>query len=225
MRLTPDIIQDSPCILNPLGDRELDLRGLKIPEIENLGVTKDLNDSIDLSDNDLRQLHNFPLLRRLKCLLLANNRISVLDSTLGQQLPNLNTLILTNNSIEGLEALEPLLTLKKLSHLSLLNNPVTKKPNYRSWCIFRFPSIRFLDFLHVKDKERTAAKLLFVAPDGSHTALASSILSVVPSKTFDAASGPAVKNISAPPTQALQYMSIEDQQRIQASLAKAASLV
>ncbi|KAJ9063761.1 U2 snRNP complex subunit [Entomophthora muscae] len=225
MRLTPDTIHDSPCHLNPLGDRELDLRGLKVPEIENLGVTKDLNDTIDLSDNDLRHLHNFPLLRRLKSLLLSNNRISSLDSSLGQQLPNLTTLVLTNNSIEGLESLEPLASLKKLTHLSLFNNPVTKNQNYRMWCIFRFPSVRFLDFTHVKDKERKAAKLLFVAPDGSQTALAASIASVVPAKTFDAGSGLATKAAPVAPTQALQSMSIEDQQRIRASLANAASLV
>jgi len=40
MRLTPELVHQSPQFLNPVGDRELDLRGHKIAVIENLGVTK-----------------------------------------------------------------------------------------------------------------------------------------------------------------------------------------
>ncbi len=42
--------------LNPLQDRELDLRGYKIPMIENLGVAQDQFDAIDFSDNEIRAL-------------------------------------------------------------------------------------------------------------------------------------------------------------------------
>ncbi len=42
--------------LNPLQDRELDLRGYKIPMIENLGVAQDQFDAIDFSDNEIRSL-------------------------------------------------------------------------------------------------------------------------------------------------------------------------
>jgi hypothetical protein len=40
MKLTPDLIERSESRLSPLKDRELDLRGRKIPAIENLGVTR-----------------------------------------------------------------------------------------------------------------------------------------------------------------------------------------
>jgi len=40
MKLTPELIAQAPSKLNPLKQRELDLRGLKLPAIENLGVTK-----------------------------------------------------------------------------------------------------------------------------------------------------------------------------------------
>jgi U2 small nuclear ribonucleoprotein A' len=40
MRLTTDLIHSSLSYLNPLKERELDLRGHKIPAIENLGVAK-----------------------------------------------------------------------------------------------------------------------------------------------------------------------------------------
>ena len=36
---------------------------------------QDQFDTIDLSDNEIRKLDGFPLLRRLKCLLLNNNKI------------------------------------------------------------------------------------------------------------------------------------------------------
>lgn len=39
-RMTPELILLHPSYLSPLKDRELDLRGNKIPAIENLGVVK-----------------------------------------------------------------------------------------------------------------------------------------------------------------------------------------
>jgi U2 small nuclear ribonucleoprotein A' len=46
VRLTPELIGAAPSFLNPLKDRELDLRGHRIPVLENLGITKDQNDAI-----------------------------------------------------------------------------------------------------------------------------------------------------------------------------------
>lgn len=75
MKLTADLILQSPQYTNALRDRELDLRGYKIPVIENLGATLDQFDTIDMSENDIRKLEGFALLKRLKSLLLNNNRI------------------------------------------------------------------------------------------------------------------------------------------------------
>lgn len=49
--------------------------GYKIPVIENLGATLDQFDAIDFSDNEIRKLDGFPLLKRLKTLLMNNNRL------------------------------------------------------------------------------------------------------------------------------------------------------
>jgi U2 small nuclear ribonucleoprotein A' len=38
--MSPELLLSSHSYLNPLSDRELDLRGYQIPAIENLGVTK-----------------------------------------------------------------------------------------------------------------------------------------------------------------------------------------
>jgi hypothetical protein len=39
--------------------------GFKIPQIENLGVCEDLFECIDLSDNELLIIDNFPIMKRL----------------------------------------------------------------------------------------------------------------------------------------------------------------
>jgi len=40
VKLTPELLAQAPSSLNPNKERQLDLRGYKIPTIENLGVTK-----------------------------------------------------------------------------------------------------------------------------------------------------------------------------------------
>ncbi|KAI5809350.1 leucine-rich repeat-domain-containing protein [Pyronema omphalodes] len=182
MRLTTELLQQAPSFLNPINDRELDLRGHKIPAIENLGVAGP-QDAIDFTDNDIQQLGNFPLSERLSTLLLARNRISVIQPTLANSIPNLTTLILTANNMTELADLEPLGRFKRLTHLSLLENPVARKDNYRLWTIWKCPSVRFLDYQKVKDAERKKAKELF-GTETEPTDLASKIMGIK-STTFD----------------------------------------
>ncbi|CAO3626621.1 unnamed protein product [Cunninghamella blakesleeana] len=165
MKLTVDLINESYTHINTLKDRELVLRAA----IENLGGTKDLNDTINFTNNDLRTLGNFPRLNRLKHLLLGNNRISKIEPGLEQFLPELSTLILTNNSMEELNDIDPLSELKKLEHLSLLDNPISKKENYRLYVIHKLPSLRVLDFNKIKLKEREEAKALFDKEENQST--------------------------------------------------------
>jgi len=75
MKLTPELLAQASSAINPVKERQLDLRGYKIPAIENLGVTKDQHDAIDFTDNSLVSLSNLPLLRRLHTLLLAKPNI------------------------------------------------------------------------------------------------------------------------------------------------------
>jgi U2 small nuclear ribonucleoprotein A' len=103
-----------------------DSTGHKIPTIENLGVAGP-QDAIDFTDNDITVISNFPLSPRLNTLLFARNRIQSIDKRISEQLPNLKTLVLTNNHIKELGDLEGLAGCGALTHLSLLENPVTKK--------------------------------------------------------------------------------------------------
>ncbi|CEP08091.1 hypothetical protein [Parasitella parasitica] len=188
MKLTADLISNSVSQINALGDRELVLRDLKIPAIENLGVTKDLNDAIDFTNNDLRVLGNFPRLNRLQHLLLNNNRISKIDTGLFSYIPNVNTIILTNNALSELGDLEALVECQKLTHLSLLDNPVAKKEHYRLYLIYKLPQLRVLDFNKVKLTEKKAANALFRKSDGTDNDLIKSLVDNK-TKTFEVGEG------------------------------------
>ncbi|KAK9465882.1 leucine-rich repeat-domain-containing protein [Lipomyces arxii] len=185
MKLTADLINSAPSYINPLKDRELALRGHKIPMIENLGVTRDLNDAIDLTDNDITHLTNIPRLPRLKRLFIARNRLTHVAPTISNSIPNLTTLVLTSNSISNLSDLEGLKDLKQLTYLTLLNNPVTRLEYYRPWVIWRIPSVRILDFERVKQVEREEAAKLFGTPSDP-TPLATKLsTSVAKARTFE----------------------------------------
>lgn len=56
--------------------------------------------------------------------------------------------------------------------------------HYRSWVIWRIPSIRFLDYQKVKDAERAQARELFGESPAQPTTLASKIMGIK-SRTFD----------------------------------------
>ena len=106
------------------------------PAIEHLAVTRDQFDVIDLTNNHLSRLENFPKLDRLNCLYLGGNGIDYVDGTnLKRNLPCLRTLILTGNGIRGWNVIGDLGSgCPKLEFLSLVGNPVTSKS---SFCAFR----------------------------------------------------------------------------------------
>ncbi|KAF8971431.1 leucine-rich repeat-domain-containing protein [Flammula alnicola] len=224
MKLTPELLAQASSQLNPIKERQLDLRGYKIPAIENLGVTRDQHDAIDFTDNAIITLGNLPLLKRLQTLLLANNRIQNISPSIHLSVPNLQTLVLTNNTISELGDLEPLKELRHLTYISLLGNPVSEKKWYREWLAWRIPGLRVLDFQRIRDKERDHAKSLFVTPEGLPTALATTI-----STTVSAHSTKTVLTIDEPKAaqtavKAGRLMSKEDQEKVRAAIAKATSI-
>lgn len=104
-------------------------------------------DAIDLTDNDLSSLGNFPFFPRLNTLLLARNRINHIQPTLASSVPNLSTLVLTSNNMSELADLDPLRNLNKLTHLILLENPITRKevgPGFWSYVVVSWRLSRHL---------------------------------------------------------------------------------
>jgi len=218
VKLTAQMIADSPQYTNALRDREVDLRGYKLSVIENLGATLDQFDCIDLSDNDIKKLENFPLLRRLRMLILNNNRICRFESKLEECLPNLDTIVLTNNNVQELADVEPLQTIKSLTNISFLRNPITTKPNYRLFVIHCLPQVRVLDFQRIKMKEREAAKKLFSGKKGE---LLKKDIAAKRSKTFEVMD---VTKASSKEDKEFIQEKYKDQEAIKAAIANASTL-
>ncbi|XP_024031559.1 U2 small nuclear ribonucleoprotein A' [Morus notabilis] len=185
VRLTADLIWKSPHFFNAIKERELDLRGNKIAVIENLGATEDQFDTIDLSDNEIVKLENLPYLNRLGTLLINNNRITRINPNIGEFLPKLHSLVLTNNRLVNLAEIDPLASLPKLQFLSLLDNNITKKPNYRLYVIHKLRSLRVLDYKKIKTKERLEAKNLFASKQDEEDAIKESAKTLTPVDTAD----------------------------------------
>eukprot|EP00755_Sulcionema_specki_P001721 Sspe_Gene.26324::Locus_10851_Transcript_2_2_Confidence_0.667_Length_932::g.26324::m.26324/K11092/SNRPA1; U2 small nuclear ribonucleoprotein A' len=171
VRLSVDLLAKCPKYTNPLKEKEVEIRGHKIPEIENLGVLEDAFDSIDLSDNEIKRLCNFPILKRCTTLILHNNHINSFGPNLGTSLPSLRNLMLQNNQFRELSDLSNLSGLPNLERISLVDNVVTKHPDYRLFVIAQLPNLKQLDFCKVKPAEREAAVKKFGKPMAQvHTA-------------------------------------------------------
>ncbi|KIK96514.1 hypothetical protein PAXRUDRAFT_825877 [Paxillus rubicundulus Ve08.2h10] len=225
VKLTPELLAQAPSAINPVKERQLDLRGYKIPTIENLGVTKDQHDSIDLTDNSITALGNLPLLKRLRTLLLANNRIASISPSIHLSVPNLTTLVLTGNNFSELGDLEPFKELKNLKYLSLLGNPVREKKWYREWLAWRIPSLRVLDFQRIRDKERQTGKSLFITAEGLPTALATTISTTISkhgAKTTSVTTDEPKLALGA--EKAGRLMSKEEVERVKQAIAMATSI-
>ncbi|KAF3767770.1 L domain-like protein [Cryphonectria parasitica EP155] len=219
VRLTVDLIQHSLSYLNPLKERELDLRGHRIPTIENLGVAGP-QDAIDFTDNDIQILGNFPLSPRIRTLLLARNRVASIQPTLPSSIPNLTNLVLASNQLTELADLDVLGKFVRLTQLVLMDNPVTKKEHYRYWVVWRCPTVRFLDYQKVKQAERDKAAELFGTAE-EPTELASKIMGIR-STGFNAAAA----NGAAAPRSRMKRLKLTDKekQRLQERIKKAGSL-
>lgn len=74
--------------------------------------------------------------------------------------------MLTGNMVQELGDLEPLAQLHNLKNLCLLQNPVSAKPHYRQFLIYKLPQLRLLDFRKIKQKERGAADEYFKSKKG-----------------------------------------------------------
>lgn len=209
-RLTPELILRSPQYMNCVQQYELDLRDNRIQLIENLGVTENQFDSIDVSDNAIATLDGFPMLRRLRCLFANNNRISRISETLGESLPNIEWLILTNNKVSSFVELDkPLRGMSKLKYLSLMDNPIAKRQEYRLFVISRCPRLKVLDYKKVTVGERQRAQEEYT--DKTATSL-------------DAAQGVSTSKVHEEESSTKKHPSKEQLMAIKAAIANATTL-
>jgi U2 small nuclear ribonucleoprotein A' len=99
VKINAELITKSAQFLNPVKEFQLDLRGYKIPAVENLSASNDQFGCIDLSDNSITKLESLPRLYRLRTLLIIANRIIKVEDNFASDCPNLENLILTNNKV------------------------------------------------------------------------------------------------------------------------------
>ncbi len=72
-------------------------------------------------------LGNFPLTPRVRTLLVARNRVAAIQPGLAASVPNLTNLVLSSNELAELADIDALAGFRRLTHLVLTENPVTKK--------------------------------------------------------------------------------------------------
>ena len=90
VKLTSELITEATQTVNPCRERELNLRGYKFAQVENMGATLDQYDTLNMNDNDLKKLENFPFFQRLKVLYVSNNRIRKIGQDFVANVPNLS---------------------------------------------------------------------------------------------------------------------------------------
>lgn len=64
---------------------------------------------------------------RITTLLLARNRVASIQPTIAKSIPGLKNLVLASNNVAELADLDILGKMTRLTHLVLVDNPVTKK--------------------------------------------------------------------------------------------------
>ena len=69
-------------------------------------ATNDQFGTIDLTDNEITVIPELPPLKRLKTLLLANNRIHRIEKNFAEVTQGLESLVLTNNKVRQVRDLE-----------------------------------------------------------------------------------------------------------------------
>ncbi|CAL5367388.1 unnamed protein product [Camellia sinensis] len=114
---------------------------------DKLECSEELGDLVKTVDNDLA-LKIYIKARVTPKVVIAFAEKREFDKILihsKQFLPKLHTLVLTNNQLTNLVEIDPLASLPKLQFLSLLDNNITKKPNYHLYVIHKLKSLRLLD--------------------------------------------------------------------------------
>lgn len=98
--------------------------------------------------------------------IIANNNYVSRVSKVGENAPNVKCLVLTNNRIASLGEVDNIALFKRLEHLSLLDNPLYMKQNYRNYVIHMIPSLKTLDYKKISKKEKTETVSFFKSSAG-----------------------------------------------------------
>ena len=157
VKLTSEVISRGFQYMNVSQEYELSLRGFKIMDIQNLSATNDQFSCINLTDNSISEINYLPRLKKLKTLMLINNRIAKIEKDFAINCPFLTNLVLTNNKISDFQQIDNIASCKTLQKLYLVDNMITKMKNYRPYVIYKIPTLRILDYQRITKKEKEDA--------------------------------------------------------------------
>ncbi|CAD7935022.1 unnamed protein product [Amoebophrya sp. A120] len=162
-RITLELVQFSAQGINAAKQRQLSMRGKHIEVLENLGCTRDHYECLDMSDNQIMKINKFPPLTKIKTLLFSGNHIQRIVPDAFDELPNLESIVLTRNRIKNLVDLLPLAKCKKLERITLKENDICVHEHYKMFVVYllRNTNLRIFDFQKIGDKEREKAIELF----------------------------------------------------------------
>ena len=161
VKLTSEVISRGFQYMNVSQEYELSLRGFKIMDIQNLSATNDQFSCINLTDNSISEINYLPRLKKLKTLMLINNRIAKIEKDFAINCPFLTNLVLTNNKISDFQQIDNIASCKTLQKLYLVDNMITKMKNYRPYVIYKIPTLRILDYQRITKKEKEDAIKIF----------------------------------------------------------------
>lgn len=125
----------------------------EIVKIEHLEKLRQLRE-LDLSKNRIRQIdvNSFHAHHQIMILKLNENGLRSLANI--EKLEKLQTLYISNNRIQELFEIEKLAELPNLLDLSLIHNPIARKPNYRMIVIKRLVQLMVFDGKEITMEER-----------------------------------------------------------------------
>lgn len=162
MRLDEGVVLRSPQIMNPLGERELDLRGNGLTLLDEGPLTQldDSFDVIDLTDNSLTSLEYIPEMKRLTTLIAHRNRLQRVSLSAALRLPNLHSFVADDNNFSTLDQLVVFSKFLLLERISLGGtNPVSRHEHFRAFLIYLCPKLKLINFQRVLAAEKEAAKI------------------------------------------------------------------
>ena len=137
--------------------RKINLNENDINKIDSLDKLNDLY-YINLSNNNLKSYDksNLGFLPALKILLCDNNFFKSINCF--EKFISLEQLSFNSNKINDMSCLDKLTQLKKLTKLSLINNPITRIENYRKLMILHFQKLKILDNKEIILQEKVLNK-------------------------------------------------------------------
>ena len=140
-------------IQNMVKLRKINLKDNFITKLDSLDKLNDLY-NINISNNKLRSCDksNLGILPSLKIFLCDNNFLKSINCF--EKYNSLENISFNSNRITDLSCLDKLSQLKKLTKLSLINNPITRIENYRKLIVFYFQRLKFLDNKEIISQER-----------------------------------------------------------------------